>query len=358
MLRMLALPLLAAPLFALAGDIQYTPIFLPKDFGAHYLGSNGQVVGAVEAPHSPGDLQAAIWSNSQLTLYSTPNTMFNVISPDGRYILGTRDDYIEPNVFFYDNGTETTIPMVPHVWAEANAVNNSGQVAGTLVVNGPQGQNEVGFVYANGQIEYLGLNSGADWRVYDMNAAGVVVGNFSANNMSHAFMYSNGVTTDLGSLYCGDYSFAYGINDAGDIVGMFGTARDEHPFLYSAGTILDLGTLGGTISRANAINNHGQIVGASNTANGDLHAFLYSNGQMLDLSDMVQGLNDWTLMYAYGINDAGQILVSGCPTGGGGCSMLLLEPLTAVPEPSTWALLLAGLGGLAYRFKRRRTASA
>jgi uncharacterized membrane protein len=39
----------------------------------------------------------------------------------------------------------------------------------------------------------------------------------------------------------------------------------------------DLGTLpGGTVSQANAINNHGQVVGWSNRGDGKIHAVLWT----------------------------------------------------------------------------------
>lgn len=48
--------------------------------------------------------------------------------------------------------------------------------------------------------------------------------------------------------------------------------------------MIDLGTLDGKSSNASAINDSGEVVGNSETANGDSHAFLYSHDGMTDLS--------------------------------------------------------------------------
>ena len=53
------------------------------------------------------------------------------------------------------------------------------------------------------------------------------------------------------------------------------------------GSMIDLGTLGGLLSVAYGINNSGQIVGYSPTAQGQLHAFLDSDGSMTDLNSLV-----------------------------------------------------------------------
>jgi probable HAF family extracellular repeat protein len=68
-----------------------------------------------------------------------------------------------------------------------------------------------------------------------------------------------------------------------------GAVRRRHDYLYRHGdTLTDLGTLGGSWSRATAINDKGQVVGEAATT-GDLasHAFLYSKGTMIDLTQVV-----------------------------------------------------------------------
>ena len=54
-------------------------------------------------------------------------------------------------------------------------------------------------------------------------------------------------------------------------------------FLYKDGVMSDLGTLGGTDSRAYGINNRGDIIGQYTKTDGTVHAFIYRDGQMIGL---------------------------------------------------------------------------
>jgi probable HAF family extracellular repeat protein len=103
------------------------------------------------------------------------------------------------------------------------------------------------------------------------------------DNSEHAFLYSKGKWVDLGTLG-GGFSMARGLNDSGDVVGVSDTHEgDRHAFLYSKGKMRDLGTLGGRESEALDVNNRGQIVGWSLTAAGVRHPFLYAGGKLTDL---------------------------------------------------------------------------
>src|SRR5260370_40597246 len=71
---------------------------------------------------------------------------------------------------------------------------------------------------------------------------------------------------DLGTLPNGLESVARGINNCGQVVGESTTANlpPHHPFLFENGALGDLGTLPGSgVSGAAGINNRSQVVGIS-----------------------------------------------------------------------------------------------
>ena len=61
--------------------------------------------------------------------------------------------------------------------------------------------------------------------------------------------------------------------------------RRPSSFFYDNGRTVDIGTLGGNHAITNAIdmNNSGQIVGASDAADGRPRPFLYSDGRMTEI---------------------------------------------------------------------------
>jgi probable HAF family extracellular repeat protein len=94
-----------------------------------------------------------------------------------------------------------------------------------------------------------------------------------------AFLWHKGKLSDLG--LGGSNSIASGINDRGQIVGSVGLVSGEDfrafAFLWKNGVTTNLGTLGGTTSIATAVNNRGQVVGLSKTSgDAEYHAFLWS----------------------------------------------------------------------------------
>jgi probable HAF family extracellular repeat protein len=99
-----------------------------------------------------------------------------------------------------------------------SAVNDSGQVTGLSYLS--DGVTEHAFIYSNGVMQDLGTLGGKDSAGYDINDSGQVTGNSAQSNNStyHAFIYSNGVMQDLGSLG-GTESGGSSINNSGQVAG-------------------------------------------------------------------------------------------------------------------------------------------
>jgi probable HAF family extracellular repeat protein len=229
---------------------------------------------------------------------------------------------------------------------------------------------------------FPGTLGGDSSSAYGINDAGQVVG----DSGGHAFITGpDGVgMRDLGTLG-GDYSSAYGINDAGQVVGVSSTKNENGYRAFITGVdgmgmrevLEDAGCGHFCYSQANDINNSGQVVG--------LDAFVY---RIPSSSAFIIGPNDDGRREspitsdgygdAYSINNAGQVagefltakgvvhaFVTG-PNGGGVTDLNSLVSLPAgvildkavaindrgqvlataiipIPEPETYALMLAGL---------------
>lgn len=192
----------------------------------------------------------------------------------------------------------------------AKSINSRGDVTGYY--SSFDSIIERAFVYRNGTTSDLGsLYEGARMKPMGINASGQIVGSAYTSSLGYrAFLYSNGTMTDLGKLP-GDTSGIYdvqarAINDNGQIVGYSYINGTYHAFLYSDTGMADLGTPSGcSSSAANAINASGQVAGYGTTTDGVYHAFLYSGGRMTDLGTLGGSSSGAT-----GINASGQVVGS------------------------------------------------
>ena len=201
-------------------------------------------------------------------------------------------------------------------YSEGDGINGSGQVAGRssngekIPVHCPRHPCTESvihaFTYSAGTITDLGTLGGKFSYGQAINSAGDVAGYAPLSTGSyHAFLDHNGHMTDLGTIAASGSSEAFGVNNFGEVAGWSTAANGgQHAFLYSGGKMTDLGTLGSNLSFATGINNLHQVVGSSDLTGGlDTHAFLWSNGTMKDL-----GTLGGSQSLASAINDAGQVV--------------------------------------------------
>ena len=233
----------------------------------------------------------------------------------------------------YDLASSTFIELVgPPKYgnSEASAINESGWVCG--YTSTPKLQ---AFLWKDSQLNLLDMPLGPYSVANDISDSGSICGWMGeAPLTSHAFLWHEGVVTDLGVIAGGQSAQARGISKNGRYVcggGVLpmgeGGPLTIHAFLWSEGTMTDLGTLPSQPrSLAYAVNDSGIVVGAS--YNEDLvgHAFVGRNGVMYRLSDLVYPPQPTlTIRQATAINNAGQIAgQAGIP---GGNAAIRLTPI-------------------------------
>jgi probable HAF family extracellular repeat protein len=153
--------------------------------------------------------------------------------------------------------------------------------------------------------------------------------------------------TDLGT-FGGNPSAAWAINDLGQVVGSSNIPTElhvRHAFIYSNGVLTDLDArIGAGGSIGNDINNRGQIVGFS----GGLGAFVLRGDDAESLNALLDHATGWQISDVSAINDQGQIAATGVLDG---TSYAVL--LTPVPEPAIVGMLALGLGVLTLSGVRR-----
>jgi probable HAF family extracellular repeat protein len=324
--RRVVLSSCAAVLFSCIAHAQEYSVTDLGQIGGYAVNGSGEVAGAggIAGPASPN--HAFLWISGRAhdlgVLPGGHSSRANAIDNSGQ-VAGTATDAAYNDHAFFTAGP--SMPMqnlgTLHGWpySEAFAINSSAEVVGDSA--SPNGGN-TGFWWTRntGMRPLHALIGGRLCRATAINDLAQIVGysDTSAGRLVwHACLWprSTWVPEDLGTLPRFDASFASGINRSGQIVGESATnAGLVHAFIWSKQTgMVDLGTLDPNgFSTAKAINDSGEVVGIAGPRSTNWfdnpHAFVWTKtAGMKNLNSMIPSGSGWDLQTAYAINSKGEI---------------------------------------------------
>lgn len=335
----------------------------------------------------------------RVTVFGQPVDSFPTVSGinNAGQIVGQliiQQDY-SGHPFISTGGTLRVLDAPPgYASSWATGVNDRGDVVGIAAAGDPANTPQRAFLYSAGQSRALGTLGGAWSAAAAINNAGQIIGtSANAAGQSRAFLYQDGIMTDLSSKVPGGIAIdPHDINARGDITGTWVIDGEPRAFLYAAGAWTDLGDIGGLNADGRSlndqgwvtgnatrvdnriapflytadsgmreltlpndafqligrgINNRGDVVGDGYSDHGPCCTFLSRAGVTSDLNSLLEPDSGWSIYQAISINDNGQIAAYGC--GQPGCMIVRLDP---VPEPASYAMLLGGLASLLWLRRR------
>jgi hypothetical protein len=286
---------------------------------------------------------------------------------DGTYAQGINDSgeiagyslnaSIGYSGFVQSGGTTTTI-QDPNAVAGSTfvyGISNAGAVVGTY----GDGSGAHAFVESGGTYTTLSaLNGYFQLQVQGINNAGQVVGSYFQSQVGRiGFEYSNGAVTSFTVPGSGAYPDVnpYGINDAGTIVGYYtedlGNTDLIRGFIDTNGSFTFVDVPNATATVLTGIDDAGDLVGYYGVGSAT-YAFTDVGGVITTLNVPNAAPNS-TL--AFGINDLGDVTGHTTDTTQSGGSLgFEAVPATAVSEPATASLVVAGLAALSLGRRRLR----
>jgi len=254
---------------------------------AYGINNNGHIAGMISNGHAAVLTEGATTDLGTLGgIFSAALGVNNVEQAVGYFAT---EGFVN-HAFVFSNGN--LLPLGPFgegTSSIAAGINDSGTIVGHASEG--WGMPNHAFLYSNGVMLDISPYGNSESYAHAINNRGQVVGEFlnASQTAFHAFIYSNGEFTDIGSANS-EETVAYGINDRSQAVGATWVRRPDtsrganisepHAFVYTDGVMTDLNSLLPPSSpwklvAAYGINMKGKIVGYG-LINGQYHGFLLS----------------------------------------------------------------------------------
>jgi hypothetical protein len=247
----------------------------------------------------------------------------------------SRNDWTHAYLYRGDRQPAIDISVTEFDYSRGSSLNEKGHVVGTTGASLKQL-----FYYDGTQTRYLDIGLPAESRVLSLafNDAETMVVYAEGKG---AFKYENGHLSLLDGL-----ADAHAINNAGQILGATSTGQSAIRNTDGSLRLLDF-------RASERLNELGWTVGSAAVGDSQ-HGFLYRGGRSYDLNSLLsaEDAGRWVLTLGVDVNDKGQIIGNGLFNGK--AMPFLAAP---VPEPGTYALMLCGLGVVGWWARQRRAAA-
>ena len=284
------------------------------------------------------------------------------MSEDGKVLVSS----FVTGIGIWDTRADTVTPFSSSPGFSPNSMNNNGQFIGQIIFGGTIPSNAA--FWDSITSTFLNLNPSSTDRTVpnSINDSAQIVGSgqlpvppgFVFDHATQAVIWENGIMNKLPTLGSEFHpSSANDINNLGQIVGSYG----DRAVIWENGQIDALPMIPLFDGRAVAtdINEHGLIVEISTNGHDGSHGTLWYGNRAIDLNDYLPSdLKDagWVLTTAKDINDDGWIVGEIHKSNGSSHAILLSTtiPIPPIPEPSTYAMLLIGLGVPCFVVRRRK----